>query len=271
MLKSNLKYIIKNNYWLQILFLKIKYFFSNKYYEIDFSIIKNKRFRTYVDIGAYRGEYINFLKTRSKKIIAFEPIKRNFNLLNNLFKKYDVFLKNYALGNKKQSMKINIPLYLDENKKITAIGSDQSSLVKNFKNKFTQIVQIQTGDYFLSKINDIDLIKIDVEGYELEVLMGLKKTLITNKPSLLIEIEKRHTKNYLKVFKFLKSLSYDVYYVDKLNSLKKINSKKINNFFLKNQNTYDLKKESLIKNYSNFYNKKKYICNFWFVNKFSKI
>ena len=83
MLKSNLKYIVKNNYWLQILSLKIKYFFSNKYYEIDFSIIKNKRFRTYVDIGAYRGEYINFLKTRSKKIIAFEPIKRNFNLLNN--------------------------------------------------------------------------------------------------------------------------------------------------------------------------------------------
>jgi hypothetical protein len=51
MFKSNLKHIIKNNFWLQILSLKLKYFFSNKYYEIDFSIIENKRFRTYVDIG----------------------------------------------------------------------------------------------------------------------------------------------------------------------------------------------------------------------------
>ena len=66
----------------------------------------------------------------------------------------------------------------------------------------------------------------------------------------------------------MKSLSYDVYYVDKLNSLKKIDVKKINNFFLENQNINDLKKESLIKNYSNFYSKKKYICNFWFINKF---
>ena len=268
MFKSNLKHIIKNNFWLQILSLKLKYFFSNKYYEIDFSIIENKRFRTYVDVGAYRGEYINFLKNRSEKIIAFEPIKRNFNLLNRLFIKHNVFTKNYALGNKKQSMRINIPLYIDENKKITSIGSDQSSLIKNFKNKFTQSVKIQTGDYFLSKINDIDLIKIDVEGYELEVLKGLKTTLKRNKPYLLIEIEKRHAKNYLKVFKLMKSLSYDVYYVDKLNSLKKIDVKKINNFFLENQNINDLKKESLIKNYSNFYSKKKYICNFWFINKF---
>ena len=264
-----LKYKIKNNDLLIFFFYKIKYLFKPKYYEIDFSIIENKKFNIFVDIGAYRGEYINFLLSRSKKILAFEPIKKNFNLLNKIFNTKKIFLYNYALGDKKDSVFINSPTYKHQKKTVTT-ALDQSSIVNKFKNQKSERVKIQKGDNFLSEFDKIDFIKIDVEGYEFEVLKGLKKTIIKNKPIFLIEIEKRHSKKFLKVFKFLKKYSYKAYYVNRLYKLKKIDLNNLKVFFEKNQLTDHLKKESYIKDYSTFNRDKKYICNFWFINKFEK-
>lgn len=44
----------------------------------------------------------------------------------------------------------------------------------------------------------IGFIKIDVEGFELDVLKGARKTIEKDKPNLLIEIEERHTGINLK-------------------------------------------------------------------------
>ena len=56
-------------------------------------------------------------------------------------------------------------------------------------------IKIVRGDSILNKYSDVDLIKIDTEGYEFQVLQGLSKTVKNNLPILLIEIEKRHSKN----------------------------------------------------------------------------
>jgi hypothetical protein len=61
---------------------------------------------------------------------------------------------------------------------------------------------------------DVAFIKIDVEGHEEAVLKGAQRTLATNRPSLLIEIEERHnTGSIERVAKMLGALGYREYFL----------------------------------------------------------
>jgi hypothetical protein len=56
-----------------------------------------------------------------------------------------------------------------------------------------------------SEINSTDLLKYDVEGAELEVLMGAMNTLISYKPRLIIEVWDTNFKN---IIAFLQKIGY---------------------------------------------------------------
>tara|TARA_B110000037_G_scaffold220263_1_gene287448 strand:+ start:1709 stop:2014 length:306 start_codon:yes stop_codon:yes gene_type:complete len=89
-------------------------------------------------------------------------------------------------------------------------------------------------------------------------LKGLKKTIYKYLPIFLIEIEKRHNNDYVKVFKYMNNLNYKIFYLDKTNKLRLIKLENIPKFIKKNQN---IKKNSILG----------YINNFWFINKKSSI
>ena len=82
---------------------KIYVFFKNK--------IKNRPI-TVVDIGAHRGETIDFFleNFKIKKILAFEPNLSLFKYLNNKKKNFDkkVILLNFGVGLKKSTKILNI-------------------------------------------------------------------------------------------------------------------------------------------------------------------
>ena len=66
------------------------------------------------------------------------------------------------------------------------------------------IVELRTLDsYHFKKVR---LIKIDVEGAELGVLKGAKKTILESKPALIIEVFRE---NQDKVFTFLEAMGYE--------------------------------------------------------------
>jgi FkbM family methyltransferase len=71
----------------------------------------------------------------------------------------------------------------------------------------TQRIMVKTIplDHFVHQIERLDFIKIDVEGFEYEVLKGAQNLLSTFKPKLLIEVTYR---NYLPVFELLSSMGY---------------------------------------------------------------
>ena len=55
----------------------------------------------------------------------------------------------------------------------------------------------------------LGFVKIDVEGYEYEVLKGMARTLVDERPMLLVEIENRHNpKKFEDTFNFLSGIGY---------------------------------------------------------------
>jgi FkbM family methyltransferase len=128
------------------------------------------------DIGSHVGLYTIFLAKAvgsQGRVIAFEPETQNYkHLLKNLkqlnsLTNIRVFQK--ALGGQNGKRK----LYLGED-------TANASLVRPYSGKETyELVEIVNGDRFV-EIKDLPiprLVKIDVEGYEYNVIEGLRHTL----------------------------------------------------------------------------------------------
>ncbi len=127
------------------------------------------------DVGANCGQFLNLaldcLRNRKVNVHCFEPGSRAFErLCKAAASRPGVFVNNCALG----KVAGRLPLFYD------AEGSDLSSLTRQnlahrgIEMNRSEIVDVQTVDqYCLARnIRRIDLLKIDVEGHELEVLEG---------------------------------------------------------------------------------------------------
>lgn len=169
-----------------------------------------------IDIGANIGFYSILLSNKFMKIYSFEPNNRNFKVLK----------KNIETNNLK-----NIKIYnfgLGENKE-TLIGNSKTkgqlfqtsgfSISKD--NVQGESVSIEKGDDILQFNNKIITIKIDVEGFELFVLKGLKEVLSHNFCIIQIEIwekNKSDVKEYFKSldYKMICTIDGDTYFSNKL-------------------------------------------------------
>ena len=194
-----------------------KIFMCNFYNEIESLIDKNKK-QIIFDVGCFRGNFSIKLKKKipNSKLYLFDPspICKTIDYNKNLLSSFSYFP--IALGSNKNIKNYNFNNYFPSS------GSSISSIVKNdtfwqisrrlislnFFGKMTKIkVQQDTLDNFTKRKNipRIDILKIDTEGYEMQVLMGAKRIL---KKTKLIQIEvldtkKNYKKKLKKVLKFL--------------------------------------------------------------------
>ncbi len=165
----------------------------------------------FYDIGAYIGLYslcAARYKIIPKSIYCWEPdpfnfkrIQENINLNN-----ADVIAFPVALGEKDAVMEMSTGA--------EGLGSSQSSLVR--KGHKSVSVKVVNGDawIFRQKINLPTIIKIDVEGYEFNVLNGLKETIKKSHSDIFLEIHpiylKRVGLNEECILNFLKNLNYKI-------------------------------------------------------------
>lgn len=170
----------------------------------------------FVDVGAYYG-YYSLLASQSQKnvkIIAFEPAKENFNILKMNLKQQKI--KNFEIYNQAASNKEGIVSF-----NFTE-ASDCAGFYNHHLSKTKNVLKVKTA--VLDNILDerkVDFIKIDVEGHEIAVLEGLRKSLKNNKLVLLVEFNPTlleaagHKPEDL--LDFLQKQEFEVYFLDEFN------------------------------------------------------
>jgi len=187
-----------------------------------------------LDIGANVGKYSNYLlENSSTRIVAFEPLPKTFKELIKIKKNYPnrFYVYNIGLGQKKEKKYI----YFDKNNLQWANFNPEVNKINYLKdNKKKFMCSVDTLDNFAKKnkkiINSkIDLIKIDTEGFELEVLRGAKKTIKRLKPKYIqLEYNWHHLFKNTNLYYFSKILNeYDTYKILPFsNKLLRINAEK---------------------------------------------
>jgi FkbM family methyltransferase len=212
--------LFKSNFWLyQKLYFKYKETFEGK--EIKFINSNIKSGMNVVDIGANIGFYtLLFSKLVGSEgcVYSFEPDKQNYHYLKKLCNKYNnIKLKNMAVGNKVGK----IPLYLSDKLNVDHLTYDNGE-----KREVTQVSCVTIDKYFKDK--KIDFIKIDTQGYEYQVLLGMKETLNKSRNIIILseyspfDLSSAGTKpeNYLSL---LKKMGFKLEFLKPLDKLKKSN------------------------------------------------
>jgi len=185
--------------------------------------------RTIIDVGANIGTNTIEYATWAKHIKSFEPMLSSFSLMelnidiaraaklkgkyyNNKAKAYihapekddgwfkfsnktfasldiigDIKLFNCALGNKTDK------IIMEEKTGECSRGDAVLQENKETKNP-TQPIHMYTLDSF--DFEDVDIIKVDVEGYELSVLEGAVNTIKKHNPIVQIELRDTHCKRF---------------------------------------------------------------------------
>ncbi len=175
--------------------VKIVDLFYQKKITIFFKNNLDDRFDVLLDVGAHKGETIsNFLKNfKIKNIYSFEASKNtyqtleyNIDKIKNIYKETNIEIFNFGIGNSVES-KIFYELP-DSNSSTFNLIDQKSSYFKRknrilsffFKKKFNikenYVSQIKLSQFIKNKeLIKIDILKIDTEGYELDVLKGLEE------------------------------------------------------------------------------------------------
>lgn len=180
------------------------------FYEIkDLTILceylkSKKKLNCSIDVGGYLGNHSIFFSKYFKKVITFEPNEFSYELLKlNTKKKKNIKIYNCGLSDKNSSK----DFYSYKN------NYGGSSIIRNKNLKFDKLKAKFLKFDNLKIKQKIDLVKIDVEGHEINVLRGMSRYLKKNKPVIVFECQKREIINGTsKVIDFLKKHNYKNFY-----------------------------------------------------------
>ena len=172
-----------------------------------------------VDIGAHKGGYMYWmLKSIGYEgtCYAFEPQPILFKYLQNL--KYRTLTQNLIVENKGvSSTRTGFQLYIPKTDKGSSPSATLNLPSEETEDQYhnVQIESTTLDHYFFEENIFPQLIKIDVEGHELEVLKGGENLLTHHPPKLIVECEQRHLQgNTLQdVFDFLENKNYRGFFI----------------------------------------------------------
>ncbi len=138
---------------------------------------------TAVDVGANQGIYAFALSEIGQQVHAFEahPDYAKF-AKDNLGDRATVHT--VALTNAKGRAKFYVP-YSDDGMELHFAGNLKNSHAQ-FTNQKIIETDVETLDSFA--LTGVTFIKVDVEGSELDVLEGARRTILRDKPVLLLEL-----------------------------------------------------------------------------------
>jgi len=169
----------------------------------------------FIDVGANLGKYTIMMARKLKEkgsVVSIEPEPHTIELLKqnvrlNKLQNVSVVGKACSSKNGKET------LYLEG----TTYSGGLHSL-KRYKNHVDKMeVEVEKLDSIISrlKIKQVDLIKIDVEGSEVDVLHGAQKILKKFHPRIICECQGEESEK--KIRSLLKKFKYNIKRVDEAN------------------------------------------------------
>lgn len=132
-----------------------------------------KEKRVAVDIGAHVGLWSRVMALEFTRVVAFEPVYGRF-FQENLQGKRNIVLHEVALSDISGSVEMNV----------VSGNSGNTHIACSTTNPEITVPMATLDSY---ELQDVDFIKIDVEGWEYPVLAGAESTLKRCKPVVIFE------------------------------------------------------------------------------------
>ena len=136
------------------------------------------------DIGANKGSYLYWMSRWAGQVVAFEPQSALADYLSHACRVLNLdnaTIVQAGVSSRSGTMDLYVP----------SPNSPEASLVRRGDAQPMPISVVTLDEYFFAS-NPISLLKIDVEGAELDVLRGAEEILRRDRPSLVFECEQRH-------------------------------------------------------------------------------
>ena len=163
---------------------------------------------TCLDVGANRGAYmvaLSLLAGPTGRVVAVEPQPgplRTATALRRALRLRHVELHQLALGDTRGRLGIVVPYRWGLPVYGRAFLADAPDLaapdLAEFSGARHRSVEVTTLDALAEaqQLERLDFVKCDIEGAELRMLRGGRRTIARHRPALLLEIEERHTRKY---------------------------------------------------------------------------
>lgn len=175
------------------------------------------------DVGANSGFYaICASEVNSQAhVVAFEPIQRIFSRLQENVKLNGnkVVVENLAISDSDgETVIYDLPVEHHYH------ASLDITEVEHHEGVVGVPVKVVCLDSYVREMEsqNIDLLKIDVEGHEVKVIAGMSEVIERSKPSVLLEV--KDSERARKIQKEFDGKGYSYYEIDEEKGLKKINS-----------------------------------------------
>jgi len=166
-----------------------------------------------IDVGANFGYHsLLFSKYVKNNVYSFEPQSQNYDLLTNNIKYNNIsniITYNNACGDNIENINMEI---ID-----TTTNINMGDFTPNYinSNNYNTIKSILLDSIDFPKI---DIIKIDVQGWEIKVLNGAKIMIEKYKPILIIEMENHQlaktSSTCQQLIHIIREMGYYIYYLD---------------------------------------------------------
>lgn len=151
-----------------------------QYPKIELALSHCREFRSALDVGCHVGLWSLHLASRFEHVDAFEPMPAHRECFVENVKAFNVTLHPVALGDKESDVRMT-----------TYAGNSGHSHVADVGDI---VAQMRTLDSY--KFTDVDFLKIDTEGFELQVLRGAVDTLVRCKPVIIVEQKANNGSRY---------------------------------------------------------------------------
>jgi len=177
----------------------VREFAEGRYYEpfthLAFKmILEAKGRRNVVHAGAFFGDMLHTLSKSAATVYAFEPVLENFVFAKKNAERLglaNVVLVNAGLGEENGLLPIRTT---DKQGRFIGGGSTFNTGALNEQHVYETVPVFRIDSL---PVQDIALIELDVEGFELPALKGARATIERDRPVILIEDNKDNCADYL--------------------------------------------------------------------------